>query len=245
MAEDAITDIRSYATSDVETIIDTSRGINGYASDLCFPRPDDLIEYITNKVVLDNGSGNGGLSKECAARGIPTKIVSLNPSPKTDYTFGGGREPEKKHTKVLAKYDFPDIDSENMQKAHDKFAVAAIDQELPFRDEVFDVILDDRAFFYYARIDQEGPPYSKIKIEAFKQGVSELIRVLKKGGKLRSIIVDTVVAKRVDEDEGYRLKREHLEGIITLLGQMGITPEVFYQPDCPDIVSAIEINKSN
>lgn len=150
-------------------VIDTVGGIRQYTANLSFPSEEAFISYIAGKRVLDIGSGRGCLAKECALRDIEAEIISVNPRLK----LANRRNQEKSITRL--KYiRHSEQDRRNAQNAHDRRAIAAYVQLLPFLSETFDVILDSDAILLYADSQDE-----------LAVGIREEWRVLKPGGRMR------------------------------------------------------------
>lgn len=147
-------------------VVDTMGGVPAYKNNLCFQNEEDLINYIAGKRVLDVGSGFGGLAKDCRLREIDTEIISLNPR----LAIPSCRRQERESTQVCVPID----KRMEVQMAHDRGAVSAFAQFLPFSAETFDVVLDScGALFFATRQDERI------------QALQEYWRVLRSGGKFR------------------------------------------------------------
>lgn len=130
------------------------RDLEDYEGYLGFNR-----EALKGKTVLDLGSGETEIfSRELKQNGIEANVISFNP----DYSI-------KRFRKTMEK--IPDWQ---------KKSVAAIGQELPFRDKIF-----DRVFGLYSVTVFSDPHPQFGNPEAAKRWMSEIARVLKPGGEAR------------------------------------------------------------
>ena len=162
-----------------ETSIQSNeRSLKTYEGYLGFKRDD-----LKGKTVLDLGSGKTELfSRSVRDNGINTNVISLNP----DYSL------EKSRQSIKEKADWG------------KKSVAAIGQELPFRDEFFDKILAVYSVASFSNPHKEiGNP------EAAEKWVSEIVRVLKPGGEARLAPINSFNKKNIEEREWKKL----LEGL--------------------------------
>lgn len=160
---------------DDSLVKDTGTFVEGYASSLGFCT-EQFIHFITNKLVLDAGSGYGYLAKECWRRIIPTEIISLNPRLSKRKYRVLEKQSTHRHPRTGGVF-CTGQEIQMAQQAHDTFAVAGIAQMLPIRTGVIDIILDNNGALYYAR-DQEE----------ITQAAKEYFRVLKIGGKFRATV---------------------------------------------------------
>lgn len=130
------------------------RDLEDYEGYLGFKR-----ENLNGKTILDLGSGETELFlRELKNSGIDANVISLNP----DYSI-------ERFRKTMEKIP-------NWQKK----SVAAIGQELPFKDEIFDQIF---ALYSITIFSNPNPQFGNP--EAARHWMSEIIRVLKPGGEAR------------------------------------------------------------
>lgn len=175
-----------------------------YAAELGYPNEEAFIQDLQGKVVLDLGSGRGGLAKDVALKDINCRIVSANPR----LSRKGTRVDEKITTQEYISSVIPpprpsllerllnrlgkakkdnqqEVALKNTQRYHDQAAFAAYAHALPYKDNSFDLILDNQAVSKYAGYN----PYETIGSEAEKQlfadAIREIVRVLKSGGQIR------------------------------------------------------------
>ena len=195
----------SYRNKERDIIFEGATGGGGeifsnlteYAAAFDYDSREAFVEELKGKTILDLGSGLGGLAKDVFAKDVDCRIVSLNPR----LSKAESRQAEKKATSDYALAVFPEPSFlekiikvvtrepkknhvQEMQAAHDKGAVAGFAHALPFRDGVFDLILDkDAVSKFAARIDMDfvdrSTPEEK---EIFREALREMIRVLKPGG---------------------------------------------------------------
>lgn len=113
---------------------------------------------LEGKKVLDLGSGaKERLSKDLQDRGIGVDLVAVNPD-------------------LVDWFARTDI----VRESHwEKKSVAAVGQALPFEGDTFDEVLALASVSWYTSPEDEG------KQEAAKLWASEIVRVLKEGGKAR------------------------------------------------------------
>ncbi len=122
-------------------------GVSDYSRFLGFERVKDFLEFIPVKaLVLDVGSGEGGLHEELPLFRSDIKVISLNPA--------------------LAGYHF--------RKEFGSFGLAALNPNLPFKDNSFDTIFDLLASIYHAKT---------YGVDEFTM-VKEIVRVTKPGGRI-------------------------------------------------------------
>lgn len=151
---------------------ETLRDIKDYAMELAFKDNNSFIEYISGKLVCDVGSGHGGLFKDSLLKNVPTKIISVNPR----LAIPSFRERQVLANRmwVLGNLHLSPEDAEKVQKRHDeKSAVAGYADQLPFKNGIFDIVLDCHGAIAYC---EDGD------IEII---INEYLRVLKPGGKIR------------------------------------------------------------
>lgn len=126
---------------------DAGHGLEEYETKLGFNRKE--LEGLT---VLDLGSGaTEKLSRELKESGVNSNIISLNPD-----------------------YIYEDIRNTATQSGWQGKSVAALAQELPFKNESFDAIIGLNSVSIYANISHP---------EALQAWLSEIARVLRSGGK--------------------------------------------------------------
>lgn len=138
----------------------TSRGMTEYLSDL-----DLTPEEIAGKKILDIGAGIRKFAKGAEDRGIKADIYSLDPM----YS-------------VLQKKSFAQCGNDNLVKRFKKNesfsikekTVAALEENLPFKDNFFDMVVSEYCMPLYAFVEEQ--------IERF---LLEVIRVLKNKGQAR------------------------------------------------------------
>jgi ubiquinone/menaquinone biosynthesis C-methylase UbiE len=130
------------------------------------PGGRDLADYkgflgfseteLEGKTVLDLGSGSKEkLSRQLKEAGVVANVVSLNP----DYTI-------PKYRRII-----------NSQEDWQKKSVAAVGQNLPFKDSSFDTVLSLEAITMYEDAFE--------KPDSAKKWATEIARVLKPGGEAR------------------------------------------------------------
>ena len=130
------------------------RGLETYQDYLGIKKED-----LRGKDILDLGSGETErFSRELKAAGIDANVICVNP----DYSIERFRK---------ANSALPDWQ---------KKSVAAIAQELPFKDECFDEVFAVYSITVFASPSKIGG-----NIEATKRWLSEIVRVLKPGGEAR------------------------------------------------------------
>jgi len=147
--------------------LELSGGFELYADALQISE-DELETLIRNKKVIDLGSSKSLFAKECIQRKIPTEIISISPR----LALKSFRDSEKELTRDLNEGK---RQVKQIQKKHDATAVSAFAQELPFKSESIDIILDCFAVFNYADLNN------------FTNAVKESLRVLKRGGEIRMV----------------------------------------------------------
>jgi ubiquinone/menaquinone biosynthesis C-methylase UbiE len=108
---------------------------------------DDLRE----KSILDVGAGEANFAKQAKMKGI--SVTALD----TIYSLKEGRE---RFRNISLEGYLPD-------------AVAGTTQEMPFKNEKFDLLTYMFSSFYYAKSEED-----------LRDGLNEGLRVLKKGGKM-------------------------------------------------------------
>lgn len=143
---------------------ESSGGIGKYANFFKMSE-NDFISLISNKSILDLGSGWGDLAKECSLKEIPTKVTSVNPR----LALSDFRAKEKKMTeKIVGEEDL----AKKVQIVHDERALSAFAQGLPFKDEGFDLVFDVLGPSFYS--DDEN----------FREVTQEMYRITKKKGQI-------------------------------------------------------------
>jgi ubiquinone/menaquinone biosynthesis C-methylase UbiE len=172
--------IRSKVETKLNHSMDTVGGIGKYAYALQMPEAE-LIKLISNKTVLDVGSGKGGFAKECALKKIPSKVFSVN----ARIAFPDFREKEMAATSKITD----GVDTERVQKEHDSKVVPSVAQELPFKSEAFDLVLDFMAATHYSNND------------SFRTIAEEMYRVTKKGGE---VIIFADFSAEFDNERMYK-----------------------------------------
>ncbi|MCX6816337.1 MAG: hypothetical protein NTZ93_00455 [Candidatus Beckwithbacteria bacterium] len=144
------------------------------ALDLGFADEEELIQYLQNKKVLDVGSGFNGLAIGSILKGVSTDIISVTPrkrDPNFQVYMRKLLESEDEY-RVYSREEKDKAIKESMQKTYFMFA-----HDLSFfKDESFDVVIDNAASFYYARNDE---------VLLLRQGLREELRVLRQGGTIR------------------------------------------------------------
>lgn len=151
---------------------ETLRDAKDYAMELAFKGNNSFIEYISGKLVCDVGSGHGGLFKDSLLKNVPTKIISVNP--RLAIPSFRERQVLTNGMWVVGSRHLSPEEAERIQKAHDeKSAVAGYADQLPFKNGVFDVILDCHGAIAYCE-DKDTEDI-----------INEYLRVLKPGGKIR------------------------------------------------------------
>lgn len=151
---------------------------------------EDILGFdareLQGKSILDLGTGETEkLSKELKQKNIETNVISLNP----DYS----------HDEWLRK----NIKKKDWQGK----SVAGIAQQLPFKDESFDVILGLESTTRYVS--------PKDSIEEAKTWGREVVRTLKKGGEARLWPV-------LELDDNKKEDRERLDIFIQYLQSLGV-----------------------
>ncbi len=153
---------------------DTFKPLSRIASDLGFNSERGLIEYLSNKNVLDLGSGFNGLSVGCILKNVTTDITSVTPR-KNDPNF-------KIHVERLLnlekEYDTYSQEKKGkvIQQSLEKTRAAFAHDLSSFDDGSFDVIIDDTAVFHFARENESL---------IFKKSLREELRILRKNGTIR------------------------------------------------------------
>ncbi len=168
------------------------RGLKDYEGYLGFKG-----EELKGKIVLDLGSGETELfSRELSQSTPDVKVIALNP----DYSA----ERFRKTMESIPGWQ--------------RKSVAAIGQELPFKDEMF-----DRIYALYSVTAFSSPHLQLGNPEAARQWMSEIVRVLKPGGEARlaPILTSTEEAVRKGdykelinglEEQGLEVKVEMIKG---------------------------------
>jgi len=170
--------------------LDTAGGLGKYA--YCLQMPEtDFIKFISNKTILDLGSGKGGFAKECASKNIPVIVSSVNPK----FSLPGFRKLEKEST---VKFVDDPKKIKEVQKKHDEHAIAGFGQNLPYKNESFDLIFDIMAVSHYSDLDN------------FRESAQEMYRVAKKGGE---IIIYADFSAEFDNEKEYKNKSNVLKEI--------------------------------
>lgn len=174
------------------------RDLENYEGYLGFKRED-----LKGKVVLDLGSGETELfSRDLKRAEIDADVIALNP----DYSI-------KRFRKTVEK--IPDWQRKS---------VAAIGQELPFNDGVF-----DRIFGLYSVTVFSDPHPQFGNPEAAKRWLAEIMRVLKPGGEARLAPISAFNEKEIREgkygDLIEKLKEQGLEVKIEMIKnkEIGLT----------------------
>lgn len=153
------------------------RGVKDYVTKMGFKdNPDFLLHLPPDSMVLDLGSGKGFLAKELFVLRPDLTTISINPAlAQKDFALEQKLEflTSKKITTGVNPEPwgiavFTPITTIKAQVKHDKFAVAAINPRLPFKNETFEVVLDAMASLYYGW-DEEAK-------------TTEIVRVLKPRG---------------------------------------------------------------
>ena len=152
--EDGI-DSRSFAYTDATR---TDRHSGYYEKDLGVD-----LEQLRGKRVLEVGSGKSPrFAKEAEKHGV--ELFSMNP----EFKVGDVRKEFLKGNSRIANM------LDRMQGKNNRpKAAAALAQELPFRDEIFDQIIGEYSVPYYLPREQKE----------YDDALSEMVRVLKPGGK--------------------------------------------------------------
>lgn len=140
----------SAATESIIEISRTNRGVEMYATMLGFPDKASFLNSLPiGSRLLDVGAGKEGLKNGLAVERPDIQVVSINPS--------------------LANSEFrKEFKTEN--------AVIAINPELPIKNEVFDIVIDQMASIYYSQGKREEETM-------FRNRLLEILRILKTGGK--------------------------------------------------------------
>lgn len=152
-----------------------SRGESVFANLLGFKDNAEFIKWVEGKIVLDLGSGTGGLAVSIADLGIDAKIVSL------DSNLGGPEFDESQKGHIAAYYERelsdPDITDKviSLKKAHDKLAVRAAWPNLPFANKSFDSVISANAF----------PLRDESTLEEVSLLIERLSQILKDEGEIR------------------------------------------------------------
>ena len=140
----------------------TSRSLEQYFFDLNLTA--DMLE---GKKVLDIGSGTGRFAKELKEAGINAEVISLDP------VFAAPEEKSRIQGDISGKLYRKLIQETNIPEVKKK-TVAGVGEELPFRDNTFDLIIANKSLPAYG---------TKPQIDQF---FSEVFRVLKNDGEFRS-----------------------------------------------------------
>lgn len=164
------------------------RGLEDYERILGFDRTE-----LEGKSVLDLGAGpEQRFSRELAAAGINSTVIPLSP----DYSL--------KETRKI-------INKTVIWEGWDKKSLAAIGQELPFKNETFDIVVGLASVTLYDRPEHN--------IKAIPGWVLEVARVLKVGGKALLAPVDLGDNQLYDsiqkelESHGLQLIREEFKDL--------------------------------
>jgi len=198
---------------------DTFRGLSDY-NELLKPFGVDIRDEIAGKVVGDVGSGIGGLAKTAYVEGIDATVRSINPH----FTEPEFKRFEEENTADSLRRDYPGLSDEAIEGAqayHDTHLATDFAHDLSFDDETFDLLTDVVAVNAYALEDKEA---------LYARTMSEMLRVLKPGGKI--LIVDgyrTAIGVR-DEVTGEPMFKEKV------LQEMGVRYTSVYDPKRPDVV---------
>lgn len=180
----------------IDNSLDSSGGIDHYAGSLGYQNEEDFLKNLEGKKVLDLGSGKGVLSREVHLRGIKAKIVSLEPKLKfpgikTEYdtetseyleNYDKSHKTFWQNLKRNLSFGNKHLPTELANRHHNENAIAAIAQELPFKDNSFDLIFDITAISRWmgqheSHSGQEHSPF-------YKKYLQEAMRVLKPKGVL-------------------------------------------------------------
>lgn len=157
----------------LEKPLDTFKSFSDIASDLGFPDEEAFIAYLSNKKILDMGSGFNGLAIGCILKCVPTDITSVTPR-MNDPNFKGYMRKLLFQEKAYERYSTKDKENairKSLQNTRADFA-----HDLSFGDESFDIVIDNAASFYYAK---KSEPF------LLRRNLQEELRVLRKGGLLR------------------------------------------------------------
>ncbi len=168
---------------DYDTV--TDRNFNEYKEDLGFSP-----EQLKNKLVLDIGSGQREkFAREARRKGI--RVVSLNPELKEE-------DIRRYHKSGLLLDRLRGIKRES---------VAGIAQQLPFKENTFNVVLSNYGvpFYLYHLPDRKS---------ALEPAFREIIRVLKPGG--RAYLYPATLKRALGED----FRDDPLQSVLKNLGDL-------------------------
>lgn len=163
---------------------------------LGFNSEQELINYIEKQVVLDVGSGVGGLARESALRKIPTTIISMNPRfslpghLKMADEFYSDENTVEEYLAPLLNQSISASDIEEAAQAHRKHAVAGFSHVLPIKDAVVNKIIDHKGAIYHMLCEDIYTDFgleTRINVdqERLEKTLNEYMRVLVPGGKAR------------------------------------------------------------
>lgn len=174
--------IRPAIESKINYSMDTAGGIGKYAFALQMPEAE-FVKLISNKTILDVGSGKGGFAKECAIKKVPSKVFSIN----AKAVFSDFQQIERAETNKITG----GVNTDVVQKEYDSRVVPGVAQELPFKNESFDLVLDFMAATHYSNNT------------SFKEIANDMYRVTKKGGQ---IIIFADFGAEFDGERSYKDK---------------------------------------
>jgi hypothetical protein len=172
----------------------TFRGIRHSSIQTLGLKPSDF----EGKVVLDLGSGNGGLAKSASIEEINTTVISVNPS----LQFPERKASEENNTAFDAREDYPHVTDDQLvkaQQAHDAHLVTAFAHDLhEIPDNSVDIVVDNVAVHAFMHEDRA----------LYEQTVSEMLRVTRDriivGDGGRSSLWITGIPRAVLEERGIR-----------------------------------------
>lgn len=196
-------------TREKDILVDSSGGggetlsnISEYSASFGYEDDEDFKQKdLVDKVVLDLGSGLGGLAKDSAAQKVMNcKVISVNPR----LSLRGYRENEKSSSQIVVENTVPKASrlkqifnkltrkphvdhKEIIQHAHDETAVASFAHALPFTDNSFDRVFDRMAISENASEHghyESTDVANQVEKRLFETSLKEMMRVLRPEGKI-------------------------------------------------------------
>jgi len=148
-------------------------------------------EDVKEKLILDLGSGGAGFAEGIKKhQELSSRVVSLDPNYNLRTLTEENRDLMQDAVKEI-----------NEQKLE---AVAGLSESLPFKDEVFDLIISNHAVPWHISGDTEKVVKS----------IEEIVRVLKHGGEARLHHVEEKIAQAIESAISGNYSIESRKGII-------------------------------